>query len=103
LGHYPDGLLAVGGVTHRRVDVLTCEPRIRVDEIGLGRPFAQLPKDELDRDSCPADHRLAKHHAGVHFDAIRECHPTFRIHRGAAVEVEQMRSDWRELAGGEYV
>jgi hypothetical protein len=46
---------AVGVVTHRREDVLTCKPRIRVDEVGLGCTSAQLSKDKLDRDSCPAE------------------------------------------------
>jgi hypothetical protein len=37
----------IGRVTHRRLDVLAREPRVRVNEICLGGAFGQLAKDEF--------------------------------------------------------
>jgi len=71
----------VGRVTHRRVDVLARQARVRVQEIPLGCAFAQFAKDQLNGDPRPADHRLTKHHTRVHFDAICECHVKARWSR----------------------
>jgi hypothetical protein len=64
----------IGRVTHRRLDILARESRVRVNEICLGGAFAQLAKDEFDRNPRSTDDRLPKHHSRVHFDTIGERH-----------------------------
>ncbi len=64
----------VGRVPHRRVNVVTREPRIGVQEISFRRTFAELAKQQFHRDPCSADYRLSKHHFWINFDAVRERH-----------------------------
>lgn len=64
----------IGRVPHRRLDVLAREAWVGVEEIALRSTFAQLAENQLDRDPCPADHSLTKHHTRVDFDAIGDGH-----------------------------
>ena len=51
----------VGCVPHRRADVIACELRIPVGEIGLRCTFTELSQNQLHRHARPADHGLAQH------------------------------------------
>lgn len=64
----------VGRITHRRLDVLPCHTRVGLQEVCVGRTLAQLPKNQLDGNPCPANDRLTKHHVGVDIDPVRQRH-----------------------------
>src|SRR5262249_6534168 len=64
----------VGRVAHGRVDVLTCQSRVAVQQVGLRSAVAQLAQDQLHRNPSPTDDRLAQHDFWVDFDPIGQCH-----------------------------
>jgi hypothetical protein len=64
----------VGRVTHCRMDVVTRESWIGVKQVRLRGTFAELAKDQFDRNPRPTDHRLSKHHERIDFDALRHSH-----------------------------
>jgi hypothetical protein len=64
----------VGRLPHGRVDVIACQTRIRLEQIGFGRAVTEFAKDEFDRNPPPADHRFAQHHSRIDFDPIVDCH-----------------------------
>ena len=50
------------------VDVLLRQPRAGVEQLVGRRPFTELAKDQLDRDTGVRDHRLSQHDIGVDLD-----------------------------------
>jgi hypothetical protein len=65
---------SVSGVAHRRLNILTGEPRMCIQKVGLGSALAQFAQNQFHRDSGSPNDGLPHHHARIHFDAFRECH-----------------------------
>jgi hypothetical protein len=51
----------IGCIPHRRMDIVACELRIRLQKIRFRGAFAQLAQQQLDRDSRAANDRFAEH------------------------------------------
>jgi hypothetical protein len=62
-----DRLCRVGD---RSPDVFASEPRIRIEQIVLGGPFRELPKNKFYFDPSPFDDRLSHHHFRIDLDSI---------------------------------
>ena len=46
----------------------------RLEQVCFGRTLTELPQNQLPWNPRTADHRLAEHHARIHFDSIRDRH-----------------------------
>ena len=57
----------LGRVSQRRPNILQRDP-VFLGNLGVRHAASQLAYDEFDRNSRPLDHRLAKSHAGIHYD-----------------------------------
>ena len=64
----------ISGVPDRRMDVVTRESWISVEQIGFRRTFAEFAKDQFNWNARSADHRLSKHHPRIDLDALCQCH-----------------------------
>jgi hypothetical protein len=60
--------------TQCRTNVLASETRIAVEEIYLGRTFAEFAEDQLNRNPRSTDDRFAEHHTRIDLDAIHDRH-----------------------------
>ncbi|HEX4565886.1 MAG TPA: hypothetical protein VH138_04605 [Vicinamibacterales bacterium] len=64
----------VGRVSHRCLNILARELRIRVQEIRVGRTFTQFPKQQFHGNPRAANDRFTQHHVRIDLDAISESH-----------------------------
>jgi hypothetical protein len=60
----------IGCVAHRRLDILVCESRVSIEQIGLRGTLAEFAKDQFDRDSRAANNRLTHHNIRINLDAV---------------------------------
>jgi hypothetical protein len=67
----------IGCVAYGRMDILAREAGVGIKQIILSRAFAELPEDQLDRNTGPADDGFSQHYFWIDFYTIRNCHGKF--------------------------